>query len=35
MGWKLEEVSIPAPAADAAALSGYLTGPAAGPLVVS
>ena len=35
MGWKLEAVSIPAPAADAAALSGHLTGPAAGPLVVS
>ena len=35
MGWKLEAVSIPAPAADAAALSGHLTGPATGPLVVS
>ena len=35
MGWKLEAVSIPAPATDAAALSGHLTGPAVGPLVVS
>jgi hypothetical protein len=35
MGSKLEAVSIPAPAADAAALSGHLTGPGGGPLVIS